>query len=334
MSWDNEHFRKFANNLEEVIASYGEVDDRFKTQKAQVEKLYNLEVSFKTTLISRPFGHKIYEDFMFFIRDEQRNILAARPYFRERQDTFRAEIAPALRDRSARALYKFNLNYPFIALIMKRNPWLHDDADLANLAKGISDARAELIQTNIPLAISRARVFDRYRQRHLDFMDLVQTAQEGLIAAVDKFVLPYGKNYGAVMYGRITGDLTEANSETLLHFYPSDKRRIYTANKLVKDGKSFEEIAQTLSDETGESVDSNDLQQLHVAAVTVSGDSHGSGDEIGSSEEQPMSRFEADESSRPDVQFEKAEVMSVLAAEIKKLSVFEQKLLQLKGVSL
>lgn len=337
MNWNDEHFRKFADGLEAAIASYEVADsDHYSTQKAQVERLFNLETEFKTSLIAHPDGAKVYNDFVVYIRDVQRNILAARPYFRERQDTFRAEISPALQVRSIQALHKFNLNYPFIALMMKRNRWLREDPHFKTLAKTIKAARNELIITNTPLAISRARVFERWRQRHLEYMDLVQIATEGLIAAVDKFVLPYGKNYGAVMYGRITGDLTEGNSETLLHFYPSDKRRIYAANKLINQGRSFDEIAQQLTVDTGERVDSNDLQQLHVAAVTVSGDSHGSGEDQGSQggEEQPMARFEADESWRPDVQFEKAELMAVLRTEIKNLSIFEQKLLALKGVSL
>lgn len=334
MNWNDEHFRKFADSLEVAIASYETAGDHFSVQKAQVERLFNLEVEFKTTLIAHPNGHSVYEDFVTYIRDVQRNILAARPYFRERQDTFRAEIANILRDRSTYSLYKFNLNYPFIALAMKRNQWLREDPKFKSLEQQISAARAELILTNTPLAISRARVFERWRQRHLEYMDLVQIATEGLIAAIDKFVLPYGKNYGAVMYGRITGDLTEGNSETLLHFYPSDKRRIYTANKLVKEGKSFEEIADKLAVETGEAVDSNDLQQLHVAAVTVSGDSQGSAEDQAGGEEQPMARFEADESWRPDVQFEQAEVVDALRTAVNGLSLFEQKLLKLKGVSL
>lgn len=339
MNWDNSHFRQFATSLEAAIASYGEGSgDHFSTQKAQVELLFNLETEFKEALLKDGHGGFAHEDFVNFIRDEQRNILAARPYFRERQDTFRTYIAPALRDRWVSALWRFNINYPFVALTLKRaeKGGVKYAPIVYELAEKIKKARQELIETNIPLAISRARVFDRYRQRHLEYMDLVQIATEGLIAAVDKFVLPYGKNYGAVMYGRITGDLTEGNSETLLHFYPSDKRRLYAANKLVKEGKTFEEIADKLTVETGESVDSNDLQQLHLAAVTVSGDSQGSGDESSKvgTEEQPMSRFEADESCRPDVQFEQTEVMNVLKNEISKLSIFEQKLLSLKGVSL
>jgi DNA-directed RNA polymerase specialized sigma subunit len=334
MKYHDEHFRKFAQGLEAAIAFYRTEGEHYNVQKAQVERLFNLEVEFKTTLIAHERGPSVYEDFVAFIRDVQRNILAARPYFRERQDTFRAEIAPILRDRVTPALYKFNLNYPFIALVMKRNPWLGEDPVFANLAKAIAKARDELITTNIPLAISRARVFERWRQRHLEYMDLVQIATEGLVAAIDKFVLPYGKNYGAVMYGRITGDLTEGNSETLLHFYPSDKRRIYAANKLVKEGKSFEEIADKLTQETGESVDSNDLQQLHIAAVTVSGDSQGSGyDHESEGMEQPMVRFQADESWRPDVQFEDAEVADALKSAIHGLTIFEKKLLRLKGVS-
>lgn len=340
--WDNSHYRQFAASLEDIICGHreGAEPDSVSQQKRQVETLCDLEQQFRAALIRDKKGAEAYRAFVRFVRDERRNILAARPYFRERQDVFKSKIAPALRDRQDKALYKFNINYTFIAFVM-RTVAFSPRSKVHKLAQQVARARAELIEMNIPLAISRARVFARHKQSHLEYMDLVQIATEGLIAAVDKFVLPYNKSFGAVLYGRITGDLIEVNSETLVHFYPSDKRKIYTANKLVKSGKSFDEIAKHINKEhresgrTGDATNEHELQELHVAAYTISGDSPGGdSDPTTGLDENPINRFEADPSWRPDVQFEQTQLMSAVRGAVAQLTVFERKLLALKGISL
>lgn len=347
-TFDNNHFRQFAASLEEVIFGHETDEDHYTRQKRQVETLCKLECEFRKTLIKDRRGAAVYKSFIKFVRDEKRNILSARPYFRERQDVFKAKIAPALRERSDRALYKFDINFNFIAFVLKQKDFA-PGSRVAKLARKVAKARQELIEMNIPLAISRARVFARHRQQHLEYMDLVQIATEGLIAAIDKFVLPYQKSFGAVMFGRITGDLVESNSETLVHFYPSDKRIIYTVNKLVQTGMTFEEIAAYINksartDEHGkvdlakaDVTNADEVQRLYVAAYTVSGDSMGTESEGGGErdmghDESPIHRFEADESWRPDVRYEKAQLSAALASELKNLSIIERKVLAMKGV--
>lgn len=346
--FDNNHFRQFAVALEGAILGHETDEDHYTRQKRQVETLCKLEREFRNALIRDHRGPAVYKAFVKYVRDERRNILSARPYFRERQDVFKAKIAPALRDRGDKALYKFDINYNFIAFVMKAKPFAMG-SKVAKLSRKVAKARQELIEMNIPLAISRARVFARYRQQHLEYMDLVQVATEGLIAAIDKFVLPYQKSFGAVMWGRITGDLVETNSETLVHFYPSDKRIIYTVNKLVQTGMTFEQIADHINltaktDEAGvvhksrpNVTNADEVQRLYVASYTVSGDSAGGDtDDSGSNgiahDESPIHRFEADESWRPDVRYEQAQLSAALAEQLKDLSIIERKLLALKGV--
>jgi DNA-directed RNA polymerase specialized sigma subunit len=340
-NWDNSHFKTFAACLEGIIAGHDTDEEHYVRQKRQVETLCRLEKEFRDALIRDKRGPGIYKAFVKFVRDERRNILAARPYFRERQEVFKAKIAPALRERADKSLYKFSVNYPFISFAMKSQKF-GAQSKVAKLARAIEKARAELIEMNIPLAISRARVFSRYSQKHLEYMDLVQVATEGLIAAIDKFVLPYKKSFAAVMYGRITGDLIEANSETLVHFYPSYKRLLYITNKMVQQGKSFAEIAEFINAEAKRNgakdnvTNEHELQELHVAAYTVSGDAPGREEEDDgvSVADNSIHRFEADESWRPDVRYEREQAMTALATELKKLSLFEQKLLMMKGVDL
>lgn len=342
--WDNSHYRQFAASLEEIIDGHRESGgaDAIAQQRRQVESLCDLEQQFRNELIRDKRGANVYKAFVKFVRDERRNILAARPYFRERQDVFKSRIAPALRDRADKSLYQFGINYPFIAFAIRVGKF-PPNSKVGKLATKVKEARQELIEMNVPFAISRARAFLRHKQAHLELMDLVQIGTEGLIAAIDKFVPPYNDSFGGVLYGRITGDLVEGNSETLVHFYPSDKRKIYTANKLVKEGRTFEEIAHHINSEAakdstsyrGPVTDANEIQQLHVAAYTVSGDSPGeSDDSIIGTDESPIHRFEADETWRPDVRFEQTQLMAELNKSILELSVFERKLLALKGINL
>jgi len=86
---NDDHFRSFAVWLEREIAKYGETHgDYYERQKAQFEKLLGLENTFRRTLRKDRWGEGVYRDFITFICEEKRNILAARPYFRERQAIF------------------------------------------------------------------------------------------------------------------------------------------------------------------------------------------------------------------------------------------------------
>ena len=63
-------------------------------------------------------------------------------------------------------------------------------------------------------------------------MDLIQIGTLGLIAGIDKYYGEYQVVYRSVIIGRIVGYYIENYSSTLIHFYPSDKRKIYKANKI------------------------------------------------------------------------------------------------------
>jgi hypothetical protein len=333
---NSNHFRQFALELEDVLGSYTKDSDHQTMQRRRVEALCNLETEWRNALIRDGRGPAVYKAFVKLVRDERRNILDARPFFRERQDVFKNQIAPALRDRADKKLYMFNINYSFIVFAMKAKHF-SPRSKVGKLAKAVEEARRELIEVNLPMAISRARAFAFYKQAHLEYMDLVQVATEGVIAAVDKYVLPYTSVFGAVLYGRATGDLVEGNSETLIHFWPKDKRRIYTANKLVKEGKSFEEIADRINDKAATSADkttAQEIQQLHAAAYVISGETLVQTQDNEEIDESPMARFEAPADTRPDTRYEEAEIRHKLQAEIRKLSLFERKLLAMKGIEL
>lgn len=334
-------FRHFADSLQDVLMGYGSTDEDFTArQKRQVETLVKLEQDFRQALIRDCRGVDVYKAFVRMIMDERRNILAARPYFRERQDIFKKEISPILRERADKGLYKFNINYPFIAFAIKARNFV-PNSRVMKLANKVQKARKELIEMNLPLAISRASIFRKVTpQAHLEYMDLIQISNEGLIAAVDKFVLPYTPVFRAVIIGRISGNLIEDYSETLMHFYPSDKRKIYKAHKARRrqDELSHEDMAKSVNEgaDYAHHTTPAEIQQLVAAASHVSIDTPAPDiRELDGDTQNPVDKYEADPSTRPDVRYEEAEAKSAMHAAIRvELSLFEKKLLILKGIDL
>ncbi len=339
---DDPHFRRFALSLESAIERCGQTDDEdfLSRQKRQVDTLVALEKEFKETVIASSQGEAIYASFVKFICEDRRNILDARPYFRERQGTFTQQISKALRRRSPKGLYRFRFNFRFVQFVMNARKW-KPRSMVTRLAKQIAEVRNELITMNMPLAISRARIFfSRTPKAHLTYMDLIQIACEGLMSGIDKFVPPFSKAFRAVAIGRMTGNFIEQYSETMLHFYPPDKRKIYRANKLLGrsvDVGDFEKLAESVNKTQEGGVDhlhrttASEIANLVAAASTVSSDTPVSDDEEETA--RVADRFAAPADCQPDVIYEKTSSLRSLVAAMTTLTPFEMKLLRLKGIS-
>lgn len=333
---DDDHFRKFAASLERAIEKYGDLpeEDLLERQKRQVDTLVALEDEFRKTLIKHRWGRAIYKEFIKHICEEKANILAARPYFRERQGVFTSEISVALKNKAEKSLYRFHFNYQFILFVMKARNW-PKGGKINKLYQKISDLRTEIVEMNMPLGISRARIFwSRTPKAQLTYMDLIQISCEGLMSAVDKFVLPYSRVFRSVAIGRMVGNFIENYSETFVHFYPKDKRKIYRANKLV--GKFASEVDfERLAAEVNDGVDAShtttaaEIADLMAAASCVSMDGMV---QVDPDMPEPVDRFAAPEESRPDVQAEMNEAAISMHDAIQHLTTFERKLLRLKGI--
>jgi DNA-directed RNA polymerase specialized sigma subunit len=342
---DDDHFRRFGRTLEATIAKYGDFTraQLLERQRESVEKLVALETEFRRTLIKHPWGPAVYRDFVQMICDEKRNILAARPYFRVRQQVFASQISKALKKRQVKALYRFPFNYQFVAFALKAKAW-HTNrigGKIISLARQIESTRTELVEMNLPLAVSRARIFwSRTPQAQLTHMDLVQITAEGLMAGIDKFVLPYSPSFRAMLIGRMLGNMIEQYSETLIHFFPVDKRKIYRANKiLAKYGENpdFEKVAEEVNKdvEPAHRTTAAEIRDLIAAASTVSADAPAGEQETdGETTLTPLDTFRAPEDMHPDVRVETAESLALMGRAIHELPLIERKLLRLKGVSL
>jgi hypothetical protein len=339
-----DHFRWFTKNLEIAIGRYGDLteEDLTERQKRQVETLINLEDRFRLALIADRHGPETYRAFVHHINSERRNILAARPFFRERQAIFTSEISRALKSGDAPSLYPYSFNWRFVYFVLSTRPWAKS-SEVWKLSQEIGEARRELIEMNLPLAISRSRIFwNRTQRSHLEYMDLVQIAAEGLMAAVDKFCLPYSPVFRSVAIGRMVGDFIEQYSETPIHFYPTDKRKIYRANKYAHrfaGSIDFDGLAQLVNKEADPSQHTNatEIASLMAAASCVSADAPlvtSPTDGGGSEASDWLERFASDPEHQPDSLVEESQTLEVALAVAKRLGPIEQKLLKLKGVTL
>jgi DNA-directed RNA polymerase specialized sigma subunit len=230
----DEHFKEFATSLEQALRAYPKCkrSELLVNQKNQMEELVELEDNWKQLLLKTDYWESVYEKFWEYIMDVKHNIAISRVFFRERQSTFSEFISYGFVNKDFNRLSQYHFNYQFISFAEKHG--LIKDHEILTLGNRIKVLRNKIIELNLPLAISRAKMFwSKTPEFHLSHMDLIQIASEGLISAIDKFCLPFSRVFRAVCIGRMSGSLISNYSETLIHFYPEDKKKLYRANKLV-----------------------------------------------------------------------------------------------------
>lgn len=318
-------------------------------QKAQVELLMKLEEKFRKSVIAFAQSREIYKQFILLVAVTNRNILSARPFFREKSKTFSSKITPAIRDGDIKALQEFHINFNFIDFIKKK--WKGPFPEKSQkIYDSLLEARNKLIINNTPLAINRAKIFYRKTpQGHLELNDLIGTAISGLISGVDKWVGPYSRVFNGVCIGRMTGNLIDAYSETVLHFYPSDKIVLYRANSLkfkkgihnLKDladeiNFSYEEDRKNGIKTPKERITPEQLSDLLNAASPISADSSftASSDDDGAYSFSILDNAPNNTVDSLEDDFIKKDLLSKMILSIRNLPVIQQKILILKGVKL
>lgn len=330
----DQHFRIFAKSLEMAIAA----SPTDESQKNQVEGLIDLENRFRKELNSHGAGRNVYKEFINYILNEKKNILSARPYFRERQKKFSARISPAFKKQNFKAFKNFRFNYTFILFALKvyKGP-AYRRTKLEKIAKATETERDMLIKRNLPLAINRAKIFwKKVPKVNHEYMDMVQMASEGLISAVDKFVPPYRTVFRSVAIGRMVGNMIEASSETMLHFYPSDKRELYKANQLKHRNKleSVDDIAEEMNKERAgkEKITPGRLYNILKGASHVSMDYHPTDENNESLDLVSVHSRIADENADQAKDLEMQDTLSkIKEAFVKYLTIVQRKIFALKG---
>jgi hypothetical protein len=131
--------------------------------------------------------------------------------------------------------------------------------------------------------------------------------------------------------------IVTSNSETLVHFYPVDKRKIYRANKVVRkfvDEVDYDQLAVAVNVDVDAShrTTSGEIANLMSAASCLSLDLKPTPNEEVKDKNLTGQWDIAPDSARPDIQFENDEANSVLVGAYNKLTLFEQKFLRMKGI--
>jgi DNA-directed RNA polymerase specialized sigma subunit len=329
-------FTTLAHQIERAIAMNADGT----TQKQQFEELVAAERLFRETVLSYRIATEIYKRFIQTIRITNKNILSARPYFRESSETFSAEITPALKDKNPEALKKFGINYHFVKFC--KDSWIGiwpKKLELQYLR--VERARTVLVQNNMPLAVNRAKIFyNKTPKGHLSFMDMIEVSSMGLCAGIDKYVGEFKKNFIGVCIGRIVGNLIDAYSETTCHFYPSDRRVLYRANS-IRGRQGITEISE-LTKAVNNSfvvdlaegktapkpVTVTELAYLMAASSPISSDSNAGEEGFGVYSYTPDSVENAEEL------LGKKQQISNMAQLARKLPLINQKVLRLKGIEI
>lgn len=226
-------FYTLATEISHILAR-NKLDET--TQKEQVEELWLSERLFRDEILKYKYSTQCYKKFIQKIRHIDRNILYAKVYFRESSETFSAKITPYLKSEDPEGLKKFKINFNLIQFI--RLSWRGPlGAKAEKLFRRVEQARRILIENNLPLAINSAKIFYRsVPKSNNTLLDMINVSAQGLASAVDKYIGDkngeYSRVFCSVILGRVSGNLIKLNSETSLHFYPSDRKILYKANSI------------------------------------------------------------------------------------------------------
>lgn len=315
-------------------------DEGIARQRAQVEGLVQMERDLRVWLAARPNGLAAYAMFVTYITEERRNILDARPFFRERNQLFVEKISPLFKARDHVGITAFDVNYQFFHLVDKRGEFTKSErAEYGRRLRAIEARRIQLAEENFPLAVERGRMFARRaRLTHMDLMDVVEVAAEGLMAAIDKFHGPYTPVFRSVIINRLTGSLIAANSATLMHYFPGEKRKLYRARKAL--GSKLEVDMDVIVQQVGAGpgglpTTPEEISQILCASAPISADTQlNRGHQDDDDEPRGIAQIVAPSSDRPDYAFEEQEAQEVVGAAIATLTILEQKLLRMRGVAL
>lgn len=365
----DDSFYKLAGEVAKVLLKNKDPSDEglksTEIQRKQVEELLDAEKKFKENILKYRQSTEVYKKFLQKVCIKNRNILSARPYFRETATSFSKNITPAIKANDIETLKTFDINYQFIKFI--KDNWLgpfpkhakeieekekeerKKPIDRRKLPKRAEDlfqrvhrAREILIENNMPLAINRAKLFYRKTPRsHLTLMDLIGICSMGLAAGIDKWCGTYSPVFRSVCIGRMVGNMIDNYSETLLHFYPSDKRILYKANS-IRGRRGIEEMGN-LADavnnafeedaKEGKSIPKNkvkvgELSELMCAASTVSADSTVNDEGYG------VYSYTQDPNVDIEKHFIQKEETSRMLMFASKLPILHRKILRLKGIKL
>jgi len=327
--------------------------DFTKKQKAQVERMMELEEIFRKSINSYKQSDKIYYKFLIYIKVERGNILMARPFFREnsktfgkdispifkvfREDlkTFGKDISPEFKNEGIQKLKEFHINYKFIQFVVEN--WRGNIPTKALDAwEEHQEVRKQLIENSMPMAINEAMKFYKaVPKTHTTLMDMINASVSGLCTGVDKWVGPFRTVFRSVCLSRMKSNIMDVYNQTFLHYYPSDKKIIYKSNllkareKIEDQDVLLENINKYLKENNDKRVlEKHELQDLLNGASLESIEMQ--------TEDDGFTVYDTyiDEKNNIENIIEKNDSLKKVIVGCKQLPLLERKILKLKGVDI
>lgn len=297
----------------------------------ELKKLIQLEGKFTRRLRSVAGGKQKYKDFITYIVEE-RDLREARPYFRERENMFKDIINPAIKGRRPEMLHKLKMNFLFCSFAMETMSG--KDPQLDSLFAEIKRIREGLIHRHLHYALNRAKAFNRGIGHIVEFGDLIQIANEGLVIAVDKYVIDEQSSpFHTMAIGRMVAELISSGDQALpVTLGGQASRKLYQIRKLLEKtpGLNTKELADIIK------IAEEEVALLMNAVVIKSLDESLNDDDGGDSPSITLMDFLpsiADEHNDPYLMLEKKDMLETAAQIFQTLTLLEQKALRLKGVN-
>lgn len=332
----SESFKVLVQQLTEEIEKNKQNDHG---QKKDLEDLMAAERNFRDALMNSPRGLKMFDHFIRWIRFEKNDILSARPFFRESASSFSEKVTPCLKEVNAEELSKQKINILFAK-------WVKDNwrgsfpTELAEAYNEIDKIRTRLIINNMPLAINQAKQFFRkVPLSYIEFTDLIAWSAAGLASGIDKWARDdWEPLFRSVCIGRMKGNMIESYSQTMVYFYPQDRRILYKANSIkfkekiedidelaVAVNKAFKEAAEKGVRPIKEEVTGAQLRLLLAAASHVGAETSATEDESYTTYSTTADSYDMEE------QVIKNDLMKKTYLAAKTLPMIQRKVLKLKG---
>lgn len=345
MSKNSNRDRQFQKLAERIKNTIEENDGLIGDQKAQIEKVIDLERKFRNDICKYNRSSIIYRSFINRFCDGGENTLSAQSYFREKSTVFRKHISSAIKNKDPQKLMQFDINYQFIQFVVDN--WEGDlPARSQKYYSELIEARRILIENNLPLAINRAKIFYKTTPRsHLGLLDLIDICVYGLIVGVDKFVGEEYDKWAGVGIGRMVGFMIEEYSKSFIRLFPSDKKILYRANALKHRLKitNIKELTEAVNEsfekdrEEGRAAPNLPITEIQIRTLLNSSNYVSANATLNDGEEDEDGASIYDYTAAPDSveeEVEKRDSMNKVLEAIKDLKMIEKKIIRLKGVEL